>query len=308
MVRVLIPSGASFAQAADSLVAHGVIHRRMSFVWLARLRGVDRAVQAGVYEFAPGTGAWDVLTALAEGRIVMNRFTVPEGLALVEIATLAQEKLQLDRATFLAASADTAALVALGVPGGTAEGFLFPDTYRIPEGITPRELVRVMVREFQRRWPPEWQARMDSLGLTLPQVVTLASIVEGEARHDAERPLIAGVYLNRLRRRMPLQADPTVQYAILQRTGARKARLFYKDYGTPSPYNTYLHPGLPPGPINSPGHPSLQAVLFPAPTNYLYFVAGPDGYHLFSRTIREHQAASARARSLERAAADAPKR
>jgi UPF0755 protein len=132
-------------------------------------------------------------------------------------------------------------------------------------------------------------------------ILALASIVEGEARHDEDRPIIAGVYMNRLRRGMPLQADPTVQYAIQLKTGERKPRLFFKDYEFPSPYNTYLHQGLPPGPVNSPGLRSIAAALYPADVPYLYFVAGPDGRHVFSRTIREHNAAVARIQAEQRA-------
>ena len=307
-IRVVVPPGARLSQVADSLVSHQVVRSKGTFKLLARLRGVERGIQAGVYAFTPGTSQWEVLTILAEGRIQMVRFTVPEGLALIEMAPLAEEKLQIARDAFLAAANDSTALAALGLPTATAEGFLLPETYVVPEGITARELVRVMVREFQSQWSPEWRTQMDFLRLGMTQVVALASIVEGEARHDEERPIIAGVYLNRMRRRMLLQADPTVQYAILQKTGARKLRLYYKDYTIPSKYNTYLHPGLPPGPINSPGRQSLHAVLYPAQVPYLYFVAGTDGYHIFTKTSAEHQAAVAKVRKQQRAAARSPGR
>ena len=148
-----------------------------------------------------------------------------------------------------------------------------------------------MGSEFLKQWQPGWDQRLDSLGWTRHQAVTMASIVEGEARHDDERPIIAAVYANRLRLGMPLQADPTVQYALQLRTGQRKPRLYFHDYGTNSPYNTYLHPGLPPGPVNSPGLASIQAALYPSAVPYLFFVAGPDGHHVFSRTLREHNRA-----------------
>jgi UPF0755 protein len=153
-----------------------------------------------------------------------------------------------------------------------------------------------MVTEFNRRWLPAWDRRLDTLGLTRHQLVTLASIVEGEARHDDERATIAGVYLNRLRRGIALQADPTVQYAIQVATGERKTRLLFKDLEIQSPYNTYLHSGLPPGPVNAPGLKSLEAALYPASVPWLYFVAGPDGYHIFSRTLEEHNRAIAAVR------------
>ncbi|MGH7656780.1 MAG: endolytic transglycosylase MltG, partial [Gemmatimonadales bacterium] len=157
-----------------------------------------------------------------------------------------------------------------------------------------------MVRAFNRAWKPEWTAQLDSLGMNRLEVVTLASIVEGEAILDSERPIIAGVYHNRLRIGMALQADPTVQYA-LQLQGERKQRLYIRDYRTPSPYNTYLHPGLPPGPISSPGVASIEATLHPASVPYLYFVAMLGGRHAFSRTYQEHLIAISRARALRTA-------
>jgi UPF0755 protein len=157
-----------------------------------------------------------------------------------------------------------------------------------------------MAAEFRRRWLPEWDRRLDSLGMTRTQLLTLASIVEGEARHDDERGIIAGVYSNRLRLGMLLQADPTVQYAIQLATGERKARLWFKDLEIQSPYNTYLHAGLPPGPVNSPGIKSIEAALYPAMVPWLYFVAAPDGHHVFTRTLAEHNRAVEEVRRLER--------
>jgi UPF0755 protein len=153
-----------------------------------------------------------------------------------------------------------------------------------------------MAEGFKSEWKPAWNARVDSLKMNRLQLVTLASIVEGEARADEERETIAGVYHNRLRMGMALQADPTVQYAIMLKRGRKKSRLFIRDYAFPSPYNTYLHPGLPPGPVNSPSRRSIEAALYPASVKYLYFVAGPDGRHVFSRTYNEHLRAIRRIR------------
>ena len=168
------------------------------------------------------------------------------------------------------------------------EGFLRPETYSLPMAVGGDELVRIMAEGFKAGWQPRWTARLDSLKMSQLQLVTFASIVEGEARADDERETIAGVYHNRLRIGMALQADPTVQYAITLATGKRKPRLFTKDYQLPSPYNTYLHPGLPPGPVNSPSQRSIEASLYPAKVPYLYFVAGPDGRHVFAKTYAEH--------------------
>jgi UPF0755 protein len=195
-----------------------------------------------------------------------------------------------------AAQDRAAASRALGFPARSFEGFLRPETYSLRHGTTAAELVRVMAEGFLAAWRPEWDARLDTLRWTRAQLVTFASIVEGEARADDERETIAGVYHNRLRIGMALQADPTVQYAIFLATGKRKPRLFTRDYQFRSPYNTYLHPGLPPGPVNSPSRRSLEASLYPARVPYLYFVAGPDGRHVFSRTYEEHLRAIARVR------------
>ena len=287
--RVTLPPGASFSTVTDTLAAHGVIRSRPGFKLLARVRGVDRSVQAGVYEFAPGTSAWKVLDVLARGAAVSRKFTVPEGLTIPEVAALAAQRLDLPEDSVRTAANDSGAASALiGYPVRSFEGFLRPETYTLPLETRGPELVRIMAEAFKAGWEPAWSRRLDSLGMTQLQLVTLASIVEGEARADDERETIAGVYHNRLRIGMALQADPTVQYAIALATGKRKPRLYEKDYQFRSAYNTYLHPGLPPGPVNSPSVRSLEASLYPAAVPYLYFVARPDGRHVFARTYAEH--------------------
>lgn len=287
--RVILPTGASFSAVTDSLEAHGVITHPASFKLLARVRGVDRSVHAGVYEFPAGTSPWKALTMLAHGQKAALRFTVPEGLTIPEIASLAAEKLGIPPDSFVAAARDSAAAKALlGLQVPSFEGFLRPETYLLPADINARELVRVLAEGFKAEWVPAWDARLDSLKMNRVALVTLASIVEGEARADEERETIAGVYHNRLKIGMPLQADPTVQYAIILKRGRRKPRLFLKDYQINSPYNTYLNRGLPPAPVNSPGRRSIEAALYPANVRYLYFVAGADGRHVFSRTYNEH--------------------
>jgi UPF0755 protein len=295
--RVTLPPGASFAAVTDTLAAHGVVGSRFWFTLMARVRGADRSVRAGVYEFAPGLSAWKVLDILEAGDEIATRFTVPEGLTIPEVSALAQQKLGIPADSVMAAARDsTAASATLGFPARSFEGFLRPETYSLRLGTTAPELVRVMAEGFNSAWKPEWDTRLDALGWTRTQLVTFASIVEGEARADDERETIAGVYHNRLRIGMALQADPTVQYAIFLATGKRRPRLFTKDYQFRSPYNTYLNRGLPPGPVNSPSRRSLEASLYPAKVPYLYFVAGPDGRHLFSRTYDEHLRAITRVR------------
>jgi UPF0755 protein len=293
---VVIPPGASIRAVSESLAAHRVIGSPGWFRVLARVRRFDRRVKSGAYQLPRGAGSFAALGLLAQGRVIEVRFTVPEGTSLQYIATLAAAGLRMNRDSFLAAARDTSLLREFNVPAPSFEGFLEPETYLLSPGLPARAVVREMATTFRARWNPAWDAAAAAQGLDRLAVVTLASIVEGEARAEEDRPVIAAVYRNRLRRGMPLQADPTVQYAIELATGERKARLYEKDYTRDSPYNTYLHPGLPPGPIGAPSRASIEAVLAPAPVPFLYFVAGPDGRHIFSRTYDEHLRAVRRIR------------
>jgi UPF0755 protein len=294
--RVLIPEGSSFAAATDSLEAHGLVAFRPWFWLVARVGGYDRSIKPGLYEFTAAHSARAILRTLRDGKYLTARLTVPEGFTVVDIADLVQSRLPLPRDSVFAAVRDTALLRQHGITAPTAEGYLAPETYIVPAHYSAREIVVEMLEQFDKAWDPSWDAGAAAAGLSRHQTLVLASIVEGEARLDDDRPLIAGVYLNRLRLRMPLQADPTVQYAIQLQTSRRKPRLFNADYRVSSPYNTYLHPGLPPGPVGAPGRKSIEAVLNPARVPYLYFVAGPDGRHVFTRTYNEHLRAVARAR------------
>jgi len=299
--RVILPPGTSFGAVTDSLAAHGIVSNKRWFKVLARVRGVDRSVHAGVYEFPAGTSEWKALGMLAHGKKAALRFTVPEGLTIPEVAALAAERLGIPEDSFVTAARDgRSATALLGIPVSSFEGFLRPETYILPADVNASEVVRIMADGFKAAWQPAWDARLDSLKMSRLDLVTLASIVEGEARADDERETIAGVYRNRLRIGMALQADPTVQYAISLKRGKRKSRLFEKDYQIKSPYNTYLYPGLPPGPVNSPSRRSLEAALYPASVHYLYFVAGPDGRHIFSRTYNEHLRAVRKVRAAGR--------
>jgi peptidoglycan lytic transglycosylase G len=300
IVRVTVPAKARFSAVADSLAAHGVIRYPLWFKLVARVKGVDRTIKAGVYELARDAPTGEVLRALAEGRTASARVTIPEGLTIPEVAAIVADRVGVPADSFVQAARDTGLARELGIRGSSLEGFLRPETYAVPLGASAADVARMMVEGFKAAWRPEWTARLDTLGMRRIELLALASIVEGEARADDERETIAGVYRNRLRIGMPLQADPTVQYAILLATGRRKARLYEKDYLFPSPYNTYLHPGLPPGPVNSPSRRSIEAALYPAQVPYLYFVAGPDGRHLFSKTYDEHIRNVVRMRRLER--------
>ncbi|MGD2136006.1 MAG: endolytic transglycosylase MltG [Gemmatimonadales bacterium] len=295
-VEVTVPRGATLTSTARLLAEHGAVPSADLFRFYAKVSGRERSIQAGTYAIPAEASVREVLDLLGRGRPPERRVVVPEGLTLRETAAEIERVMGIATERFLAAGRDSVLRSRLDVPAETLEGYLYPSTYRVRADASPNEIVRQMVREFEARWQPAWTVRLDALDMTRHEIVTLASIIEGEVRYGPDRPYVASVYHNRLRRGMRLQADPTVRYAL----GERR-RLFERDYLTPSPYNTYLIDGLPPGPIGSPSTASLEAALFPANTNFLYFVARPDGRHVFSRTYAEHRRAVAEVRRSERA-------
>lgn len=286
-VRVIVPKGASLAVATDSLERAGIVRFPFLFRILARVKGDDRNIKPGTYLLKHGTPWADVLSALNGGRGLVNTVTIPEGFSLQQIVPLLAQRLRVPLDSVKAAVSDSAQLARLDIPTKNLEGYLFPDTYAFPEGTTAPQAVGEMVKRFDREWKPEWNARLTALALNRNDIVTLASIIEKEARRPEERPVISAVYHNRLRAGMLLQADPTIQYAL----GRHTPRVLYKDLEVKSPYNTYKHAGLPPGPIASPGGPSLVAALYPANVSYRYFVAASDGHHEFRTTLEEHDSA-----------------
>jgi UPF0755 protein len=306
--RVTIPRGASMRVAAESLARAGVISYPRLFRVYASVRGGDRTIRAGTYSLHKDASWSFVLNELRTGKGIIHVVTIPEGFSLSQIATTISAKLAKPADSVIAAARDTALLHRLDVPTPTAEGYLFPDTYTFQDGTTARTAVAAMVRRFEQIWKPEWTARLDTIHLSRNDVMALASIVEKEARLPQERPVIAAVYMNRLRAGMLLQADPTVQFAL----GKHVARVLYRDLEVDSPYNTYKHKGLPPGPIASPGRASIEAALYPAAVPYLYFVAFPDGHHEFRASLKAHEAAKLLARkawdSLDLARRDDPRR
>ena len=288
-VTVTVPPGATLDAAIDSLAAHDVLRRPNLFRWYARVRGLRSSLKTGEYRFSPDAAWSDIVATLEGGHGVEVRWIVREGLMLGEVAELAAAQIGIPRDSMLAAAGDPALRQELSLPPAatSVDGYLFPTTYVVPVHITARELVRVMTREFLAQWQPEWTVRLDSLHMTRQQVVTLASIIEAEVRYDPDRPYVSAVYRNRLARGMKLEADPTVIYAY----GRRLKRVWEKNLAVRSRYNTYLYPGLPPGPICQPGRASLAAALDPALVPFLFFVAQPDGKHIFSVTYAEHLAA-----------------
>lgn len=293
-VRITIPRGSGLSAAVDSLAAHDVVTWPTGFALYARLKGEAGSLKPGVYELRRGAGWPHVLEKLVSGDVVKARLVIPEGWTTREIAQRIAAVTEAPADSVLALLADTAAAERFGVPGPTLEGYIYPATYVFPLGTPPEEMVRTAVRRYEKVWTPERRARADSLGMSEREVVTLASIIEKEAKVWGERDTISAVYHNRLRIGMPLQADPTVQYAL----GAHQSRLLYKhiDEVEESPYNTYRRRGLPPGPIASPSEGAIEAALNPADVDYLYFVARPDGTHVFTRTLAEHNVAKRRSR------------
>lgn len=285
--RVIIPRGASFADAADSLSKANLVGWRKMFRLYARVTGGDRNIKPGTYLLRHGTPWKDIIGALNGGHGLVNTITIPEGYTISQITPALARTLKVPADSVNAAVRDTALLSRLDIPNPTLEGYLFPDTYAFPLGTTARQAVHEMVYDFERRWKPEWDAKASDLKINRNDLVTMASIVEREARLPEERPVIAAVYYNRLKKGMLLQADPTVQYAL----GHHVGRVLYKDLAVASPYNTYVHKGLPPGPVASPGVASLAAAANPASVPYLYFVASPDGHHEFRMTLQEHTSA-----------------
>jgi len=286
---VTIPPGATLDAAIDSLAAHGVVQSPTLFRAYARVRGLRGALKSGDYVLQRGAAWRDVVAALERGHGVETRWTVREGLMLDEVATLAETELGVPAESLLAAARDPKLVRELALPPrvSVADGYLYPTTYVVPIHVGGRELVRIMTREFLAQWQPGWDARLDTLHMTRHELVTLASIVEAEVRYDPDRPYVSAVYHNRLNRGMKLEADPTVIYA----RGRRLKRVWDRDLRVASPYNTYLHAGLPPGPIAEPGQASLVAALYPADVPFLFFVAQPNGKHIFSVTLAQHEAA-----------------
>ena len=286
---VVIPEGVGVAEIARRLETAGVVRNALFFRVWARMAGRDRAIQPGTYHFERAVDVPDVLTRLAAG-VPAVEVTVPEGLTVREIAELLAARDLGDADGFRCLANDPDFLLAAGVPGPQLEGFLFPDTYRFAPDAEPRDVFATMVRRFHERFDAERYRRAQERQLSLNEIMTLASIIEKETGKASERPLIAAVFANRLRIGMPLQSDPTVIYSL----PAFDGNLTRADLANPSPYNTYVAHGLPPGPIANPGLAAIDAALAPADSPALYFVSRNDGSHEFSTTLADHNRAVAR--------------
>ncbi|HTU46127.1 MAG TPA: endolytic transglycosylase MltG [Bryobacteraceae bacterium] len=285
---VEIDRGMSSREIARELAAHGVVRSRWAFL-AVRMLHPRATLQAGEYRFGADQTPWQVFETIRRGEVFYEDFTVPEGSNMFDIAALLEGLDSVRPKDFLQAAANPELIRDLDSQAPDLEGYLFPSTYRVTHQTTGRQLCRTMTNEFRKQWIAlggERSAR------SVHDVVTLASLVEKESAIPVERPLIAAVFANRLRLGMPLQCDPTTVYAALLENRYRGV-IHKSDLASANPYNTYAHPGLPPGPISNPGTASLAAALHPATTDYLYFVAKPDGSgsHHFSATLTEHEKA-----------------
>lgn len=283
-VLVEIAPGATAREIAADLKSRGVIANDLAFRLLVRCSGKGREIRAGHYRISPSESPLKILERMVQGESLVRTVTIPEGLTLVEVAEILEEHDVVGADEFLRVARKRGKEFGAPFPENL-EGYLFPDTYTFPWEVTAEEVVQRMVDRFRQVALPLWG---EGAPLPLHQTVILASLVERETRIPQERPLVAGVYLNRLERDMPLQCDATVQYAL----GKPKEVLTFADLEVESPYNTYLHPGLPPGPIANPGEAAIRAAVQPQASDYLYYVLNDvkgDGSHVFSRTYAEHR-------------------
>lgn len=289
---VEIPAHRGFVDVARILDQAGVIRSPVGFTLLTLVRGSLRSLKAGEYQIPKGANTVAVLTMLEGGQVLQHNVVFHEGATVAELASqLAAEGLA-NADDVLRVARDGLYLRTLDVPGNSLEGYLFPDTYQFVKGMTPEEILARMVARMRERVSPEVLDRARERDLSFHQLLTLASIIEKEAVDPSEMPLISGVFWNRLRLEMPLQADPTVQYAV----GKDRQRLTHEDLSVESPFNTYRRVGLPPGPIASPSLAAIRAAVNPAAVGYLYFVAIDERHHRFSTTLADHNAAVAKYR------------
>lgn len=292
---IVVEPGMTAQQIGELLFSKGLIKNVLVFRIVAKLEGLESSLQAGEYEFGSDMTVQKIVAILAKGETVFRQLVIPEGFTVDQVAELIEKNKIGSGAKFKALAKNYApyAYMETGSPVTyKAEGFIFPETYRVTKGTTEEQLLSMFVTQFDKQITPEMRTRISELGMTIRQAMILASLVEKEARIEKDRPVIAGVFRNRLKLDMPLQSCATIQYIL----GYPKAELTMKDTEIPSPYNTYQNMGLPPGPVANPGMAAINAVINSDQTNYLYFVADKNGAHVFSETYEQHLAAIERVR------------
>lgn len=285
-IEVSIPADTGLCRIQELLEDRKVVRKDVRFRILARLMGLEHRLKAGEYVFEGGRTPYQVLLTLERGMVIRHAVTIPEGVSMYRIADILADNGWENRDRFLRLARDPYFIKDLGLAQESLEGYFFPDTYHLVRGQPVRTILKMMVERTSEVFREiGWQP--DETGFSRHEILTLASIVEKETARPKERPLIAAVLLNRLKKGMRLQADPTVMYGL----GKSNGRLTYKDLRTPTPYNTYLNKGMPPGPIGNPGRAAIEAVLQPADASYYYFVSKNNGSHFFSETLTEHNRA-----------------
>ena len=286
-VSISISKGSTLIDISTELHSKKVIKNRSSFILAVKMLGYEKDIPAGKFNIDNVSTNYSLVNKLINSVNVSKKVTILEGWSINEIAEKLHSSLKIDKKSFLNASKNKALLDKWDIKSTSFEGYLFPNTYQFAEDVSPIKIIDKMVSEYKKNVTKKMYDRMSKINLSENEVLTLASIIEGEAIYDSERPTISGVYHNRLKKGMRLQADPTIQYII----DDSPRRLLNKDLKIISPYNTYLNHGLPPGPINNPGLESIKAALYPEEIDFLYFVAKGDGYHTFSKTEKEHNKA-----------------
>jgi UPF0755 protein len=285
--EIVISKGMNFKEITATLKKEGIIKWGYAFDIFGRTYGITKKVRSGYYSLSSSMSMIGILRTFKKGMIIEYSLTIPEGMAIEDIAEIIDKVGLAKKEGFASITNDRGFVKSLGFEAKSLEGYLFPDTYLIPQGMTSKEIAERMINRFREVITPDIEKRAKEIGFTISQVITLASIIEREAQVDSERPLVSAVYHNRLKKRMPLQADPTAIYGIKR----INEKITKKDLKNKSPYNTYRIAGLPPGPIANPGFKSIKAALYPADVNYLFFVSKNDGTHHFSRTASEHHEA-----------------
>ena len=284
---VVVQSGQGFKALSTLLNQKGMILHPVKFRLFARIKGYDKRIKAGEYMLSSVMTPEKILEIMVEGKVYLHRLTIPEGYNLKQIARAVENAGFASESDFLKAAADPDLVHAKGIDAQTFEGYLFPDTYYFPRGVSPENIISAMVKRFWSVFKPEWKEQTKTLGMTIHQVITLASIIEKETAVADERPIISSVFHNRLKRNMRLESDPTVIYGM----GDYNGNITRKDLERPTPYNTYIMKGLPPGPISNTGAKAIEAALYPADTKFLYFVSRNNQTHHFSTNFKDHNRA-----------------
>lgn len=294
LMEIEIPKGASYRHALAVLADKDLIRDSFIFLVIGKIYGLDKKIRAGFYLFKGKLTPWQVFQKLIAGEVIEYWLTIKEGDSIFEIGEKLETIGLIRYETFIALSIDKEFLQSLDIKAPSLEGYLFPETYRLPKGASPEYVIGIMVNKLRKEYGGGLKDREVELGWTENEVLTLASIIEREAVVDEERTIISGVYHNRLKIKMPLQADPTAIYGVKSFDN----KITREDLKIKSAYNTYIISGLPPGPIASPGIKSIIAALYPADVPYLYFVSKNDGTHLFSKTYKEHNTAINKVRNI----------